>query len=116
MEGLRRFFELLKSLPSSWKVLLVSRPDSWFKLKLLETLGDHLDRKEITPEDNGDDVRKYIDKRVRDIASQNCWTPELKAEASHVLSSKAEGMFMWAELLCNELEFKDGANEEDTRS
>lgn len=110
------FFELLRDAPDEWKILLVSRPRTWYRKKLLETLGDKLIEREITSADNGEDIHSFIDQKLQQIATDNAWSAQITKEAYGVLSSNAKGMFMWVSLICTELRYKNGKQEDRIRA
>nr|OQO23947.1 hypothetical protein B0A51_12895 [Rachicladosporium sp. CCFEE 5018] len=103
-----QFFKLLADLPRHWKVLLVSRPNEWFKEDLMSNVPS-MSVKEINVEDTADDLALYVSDRLQKAALKHrYWRPELAAYAETVLSSGSKGMFMWVNLLVNELELDRG--------
>lgn len=110
------FFELLKDAPEEWKILIVSRPRTWYRKKLLDALGTKLTEKEITSGDNNEEIEDFIDHKLGEIASKNGWGAQITKEARQVLSTNAKGMFMWVRLFCTELRHKKGNQEDRIRA
>jgi hypothetical protein len=100
------FFELLKDAPQEWKILLISRPRTWFRKDLIHTLAqDNLER-EIVSADNSSDIEDFVAQKLQIVAQHNGWDDELTSYASHVLITNARGMFLYVSQFCDDLRYK----------
>ena len=101
------FFEILGSLPSECKVLIVSRPHNWYNDKLYQKLGNVINEMVITVKDNADDLHDFATYQVRKYAEANQWSAQLEGQTLELTLTKANGNLMWVQLLCETFQFAD---------
>ena len=101
------FFEILGSLTSECKVLIVSRPHNWYNDKLYQKLGNVMKEMVITVKDNADDLHDFATYQVRKYAEANQWSAQLEGQTLELTLTKANGNLMWVQLLCETFQFAD---------
>ncbi|GME48457.1 Zinc finger protein [Neofusicoccum parvum] len=89
------FFELLRDAPEEWKILLVSRPRTWFRKTLLRTLNQKSLEREIVSADNSADIETFVGQKLQSLAKSNGWDDQLTQDAARVLVDHADGMFLY---------------------
>lgn len=107
------FFDLLSEAPTNWKILIVSRPRTWYRSELLARL--HPIEKAIKEGENTADIQSFIELRLSEIQKRQAWSEDIMQEAFDALLFNARGMFLWVTLMCFELQHLAGKHEDKIR-
>lgn len=94
----------LPKLPGMFRVLLTSRPEWAIATQLKHHAHVKAHNLDISGDANRVDVMKYIEERMRSIASFAALSPEWPGkEITNTLALKSEGLFIWASVVCSYL-------------
>ncbi|KAF3227210.1 hypothetical protein TWF192_006693 [Orbilia oligospora] len=86
-------------------ILMVGRWDiDWYVEEVFETQVPCVD---ILPGKNNEDINKYISHILAKSRNLKKTSPELQSEILSVLTSEADGMFLWADLMLKEISTKN---------
>ncbi|KAF3180255.1 hypothetical protein TWF788_006775 [Orbilia oligospora] len=89
----------------SVNILIVGRWDiDWYVEEVFETQVPCVD---ILPGKNNEDINKYISHILAKSRNLKKTSPELQSEILSVLTSEADGMFLWADLMLKEISTKN---------
>ena len=102
------FFGLLRDAPKEWKILLVSRPRTWFRNDLIANCDQGRLERVIEHKDNGVDIENFATHELQSLAPKNGWDEQLTRDAYRVIVNNADGMFLYVGLFCQELRNKKG--------
>jgi ankyrin repeat protein len=112
-EGIAEFLQCCQSLSTGWRILIVSRDVPSIRAHLEDSKAEH---KAMTTRDNATDIKDYvIHKMIRiqdtkedldnfvavradELAKRKGWDA-VQESISKMLSSNAEGMFLWVKLV-----------------
>lgn len=89
------------SRPTKEKWLVTSRNEPRIK----EAMGGSLDISlELNVSSVAEDVRRFINAKVEDLAKKKLYNKDQKKEITKTLHGKADNTFLWASLVCAELQ------------
>jgi hypothetical protein len=83
------------------RILVTSRQSLSLSKKFIE-LGDNVSvvGEEISPEDTLEDIRKYVNRKSRELPVDD---EELRQHIQYEILTKSKGSFLWAKLVMNQL-------------
>lgn len=99
---LTKLWELLDEFDCS--IVMFGRPEIKFPAKY-RTVPETSWKLRLTGEDNLDAIHLYLSETVTELACEGLFHPEfaLSESTAHELTRRANGMFLWARLLCTYL-------------
>jgi hypothetical protein len=115
-EERRNFLELLKVFQDGSsggtkvrvQIVLIGRPD--LNQIVSDTLGDDIPTITISAENNSADIIEYVRTSVAKIKILRKVPKELRAEVVSALTNGADGMFLWVDLMLQEIATKTHQN------
>ncbi|KAF2113552.1 hypothetical protein BDV96DRAFT_113827 [Lophiotrema nucula] len=107
-EEIELLFKFLARLPTNWKILFTSRLNPWFAHHLPPSLGQKIDHRTLTKQNNDQDIRAYVVYALDQImADKVCkWSSAFRDEVEHTIMEKSEGMFKWTSVVVKRLSSK----------
>jgi hypothetical protein len=88
----------LRRLATDAKILLISRPSRWSD-NVVRSSPTQYTKIIVRPESNSKDIARFVDKEMQRLD----WEPSFSMEISERLKQDANGMFLWARFMIDEI-------------